>query len=50
MDRYKKFDEYIVHEKPDRKEKTDAYQPTIGLQDVDGHKVLNNLLEYINKK
>ena len=28
------FDEYIVHGEPGQKEKADAWQTTIGLQDV----------------
>lgn len=33
------FDEYIVHGEPGQKEKADAWQTAIGLQDVDGLKV-----------
>lgn len=38
------FDEYIVHGEPGQKEKADAWQTAIGLQDVDGLKVSNYLL------
>ena len=30
------FDEYIVHGEPGQREKADAWQTAIGLQDVDG--------------
>lgn len=30
------FDEYIVHEEPEQKEKADAWQTAIGLLSVDG--------------
>lgn len=33
------FDEYIVHGELGQKEKADAWQTAIGLQDVDGLKV-----------
>ncbi len=33
------FDEYIVHGEPGQREKADAWQTAIGLQDVDGLKV-----------
>ncbi len=36
------FDEYIVHGDPGHKEKADAWQTAIGLQDVDGLKVSVN--------
>lgn len=39
------FDEYIVHGEPGQKEKADAWQTAIGLQDVDGLKVSNYLLD-----
>ena len=38
------FDEYIVHGEPGQKEKADAWQTAIGLQDVDGLKVSTYLL------
>lgn len=38
------FDEYIVHREPGQKEKADAWQTAIGLQDVEGLKVSPNLL------
>lgn len=38
------FDEYIIHGEPGRREKADAWQTTIGLQDVDGLKVSSYLL------
>ena len=38
------FDEYIVHGEPGQKEKADAWQTAIGLQDVDGLKVSPYLL------
>ena len=38
------FDEYIVHGEPRQKEKADAWQTAIGLQDVDGLKVSTYLL------
>ncbi len=40
-----KFDEYIVHGEPGQKEKADAWQTAIGLQDVDGLKVSPYLLD-----
>ena len=40
-----KFDEYIVHGEPGQKEKADAWQTAIGLQDVDGLKVSAYLLD-----
>lgn len=40
-----KFDEYIVHGEPGQKEKADAWQTAIGLQDVDGLKVSSYLLD-----
>ena len=39
------FDEYIVHGEPGQKEKADAWQTAIGLQDVDGLKVSSYLLD-----
>ena len=39
------FDEYIVHGEPGQKEKADAWQTDIGLQDVDGLKVSAYLLD-----
>lgn len=39
------FDEYIVHGEPGQKEKADAWQTAIGLQDVDGLKVSDYLLD-----
>ena len=39
------FDEYIVHGEPGQKEKADAWQTEIGLQDVDGLKVSPYLLD-----
>lgn len=39
------FDEYIVHGEPGQKEKADAWQTAIGLQDVDGLKVSTHLLD-----
>ncbi len=39
------FDEYIVHGEPGQKEKADAWQTAIGLQDVDGLKVSPYLLD-----
>ena len=39
------FDEYIVHGEPAQKEKADAWQTAIGLQDVDGLKVSAYLLD-----
>lgn len=39
------FEEYIVHGEPDRREKADAWQTAIGLQDVDGLKVSPYLLD-----
>lgn len=38
------FDEYIVHGEPGQKEKADAWQTAIGLQDVDGLNVSAFLL------
>lgn len=40
-----KFDEYIVHGEPGQKEKADAWQTVIGLQDVDRLKPSEFLLE-----
>lgn len=39
------FDEYIVYGEPGQKEKADAWQTAIGLQDVDGLKVSPYLLD-----
>ena len=39
------FDEYIIHGEPGQKEKADAWQTAIGLQDVDGLKVSTYLLD-----
>ena len=39
------FDEYIIHGEPGQKEKADAWQTAIGLQDVDGLKVSSYLLD-----
>ncbi len=39
------FDEYIVHGEPGQREKADAWQTAIGLQDVDGLKVSPYLLD-----
>lgn len=39
------FDEYIVYGEPSQKEKADAWQTAIGLQDVDGLKVSPYLLD-----
>lgn len=39
------FDEYIVYGEPGQKEKADAWQTAIGLQDVDGLKVSTYLLD-----
>lgn len=39
------FDKYIVHGEPGQKEKADAWQTAIGLQDVDGLKVSAYLLD-----
>lgn len=39
------FDEYIIHGEPGQKEKADAWQTAIGLQDVDGLKVSTDLLD-----
>ena len=39
------FDEYIVRGEPGQKEKADAWQTAIGLQDVDGLKVSTYLLD-----
>ncbi len=42
------FDEYIVHGEPGQKEKADAWQTAIGLQDVDGLKVSTYLLDTVH--
>ncbi len=39
------FEEYIVHGEPGQREKADAWQTAIGLQDVDGLKVSPYLLD-----
>lgn len=39
------FEEYIVHGEPNQREKADAWQTAIGLQDVDGLKVSPYLLD-----
>ncbi len=39
------FDEYIVNGEPGQREKADAWQTAIGLQDVDGLKVSDYLLD-----
>ena len=39
------FDKYIVHGEPEQREKADAWQTAIGLQDVDGLKVSTYLLD-----
>lgn len=39
------FDEYIVHGEPEQRAKADAWQTAIGLQDVDGLKVSDYLLD-----
>lgn len=39
------FDEYIVHGEPGQREKADPWQTAIGLQDVDGLKVSDYLLD-----
>ena len=39
------FDEYIRQAEPQKKEKADAWRVAIGLQDVDGLKVSDYLLE-----
>lgn len=39
------FDEYIVHGEPGQREKADVWQTAIGLQDVDGLKVSDYLLD-----
>lgn len=39
------FDEYIIHGEPGQKDKADAWQTAIGLQDVDGLKVSAYLLD-----
>lgn len=39
------FDEYIQQGEPGRKEKAQAWQTAIGLQDVDGLKVSSYLIE-----
>ncbi len=41
----REFDEYIVHGEPGQREKADAWQTAIGLQDVDGLKVSDYLLD-----
>lgn len=38
------FDEYVIHGEPGQKEKADVWQTAIGLQDVDGLKVSDYLL------
>lgn len=38
------FDEYLVHAETGQREKTDAWQTAIGLQDVNGLKVSPYLL------
>ena len=38
------FDEYIVHGEPGQKEKADAWQTAIGLQNADGPKASTYLL------
>lgn len=38
------FDEYIVHGEPGQKEKADAWQTAIGLQNADGLKASTYLL------
>lgn len=43
------FDEYIVHGEPGQKEKDDAWQTAIGLQDVDGLKVSPYILDSIGQ-
>lgn len=39
------FDEYIVHGEPGQRDRADAWQTAIGLQDVDGLKVSEYLLD-----
>lgn len=39
------FDKYIVHGEPEQRAKADAWQTAIGLQDVDGLKVSDYLLD-----
>jgi len=39
------FDEYIVHGEPGQREKANAWQTAIGLQDVDGLKVSDYLID-----
>ena len=39
------IDKYIVHGEPEQREKADAWQTAIGLQDVDGLKVSTYLLD-----
>ncbi|MDE5845445.1 MAG: antitoxin VbhA family protein [Muribaculaceae bacterium] len=39
------FDEYIVYGEPGQKEKADAWQTAIGLQDVDELKVSSYLID-----
>ena len=43
------FDEYIRQAEPQKKEKADAWRVAIGLQDVDGLKVSDYLLELAQK-
>lgn len=43
------FDEYIQQGEPERKEKAQAWQTAIGLQDVDGLKVSSYLIESARK-
>ena len=43
------FDEYIQQGEPGRKEKAQAWQTAIGLQDVDGLKVSSYLIESARK-
>lgn len=42
------FDEYIVHGEAGQKEKADAWQTAIGLQDVDELKVSSYLLDTVH--
>lgn len=42
------FDEYIVNGESGQKEKADAWQTAIGLQDVDGLNVSTYLLDTVN--
>lgn len=44
-DRYKEFDEYLVHGEPGQREKANAWQTAIGLQNVDGLKVSTYLID-----